>query len=74
MPASAPVYRCYFRFLETYDECFFPPDYDGTFGRRRWSICGIGLPREVLAKIYYRNALNVIPELKRELENVIKEA
>ncbi len=74
MPASAPVYRCYFRFLETYDECFSPPDYDGTFGRHRWAICGIGLPREVLAKIYYKNALNVIPELKRELENGIKEA
>ncbi len=67
MPASAQMYRCYFRFLETFDECFFPPDYDGTFDRRRWGICGIGLPRLVLAKIYYRNAVRIIPGLKDDL-------
>lgn len=67
MPASAEMYRCYFRFLETYDEYFFPPDYDGTFSRRRWAIYGLGLPRKVLAKIYCRNALKVIPGLKKDL-------
>ena len=63
MPASVEMYRCYFRFLETFDEYFFPPDYDGTFERRRWGIYGIGLPSNVLEKIYYKNALKVIPGL-----------
>ena len=67
MPASAEMYRCYFRFLETFDEYFFPPDYDGSFDRRRWAICGIGLPPEVLAKVYYRNAVRIIPGLKDDL-------
>jgi predicted TIM-barrel fold metal-dependent hydrolase len=64
MPASLEMYRCYFRFLETRDEYFIPPDYDGTFGRFRWRVHGLGLPQEVLAKIYYRNALKIIPVLK----------
>jgi predicted TIM-barrel fold metal-dependent hydrolase len=67
MPASVEMYRCYFRFLETFDEGFFPPDYDGTFGRHRWAICGIGLPKSILAKIYYKNALRVIPGLRKDL-------
>ncbi|MCK4850530.1 MAG: amidohydrolase family protein [Phycisphaerae bacterium] len=71
MPASAQMYRCYFRFLETFDEYFFAPDYDGTFDRRRWAIYGIGLPREVLAKIYYQNALKIIPGLKEDLKNLL---
>jgi len=70
MPVSADMYRCYFRFLETFDEYFFPPDYDGTFERRRWAICGIGLPPDVLAKIYFRNAVKVIPGLKEDLAGV----
>ena len=35
MPAnidsSVEMYRTYFRFLETFDESFYAPDYDGTF-------------------------------------------
>ncbi len=71
MPVSAEMYRCYFRFLETFDEYFFAPDYDGTFDRHRWPIYGIGLPREVLAKIYYKNALKVIPGLKEDLKGLL---
>ena len=71
MPAnldcSAEMYRTYFRFLETYDESFYSPDYDGTFDRARWPICGIGLPRDVLKKIYYENILKIIPSLKSVL-------
>jgi len=63
MPASAAMYRCYFRFLETYDEYFVPPDYDGTFGRFRWHIYGLGLPDAVLKKIYYENVLRIVPGL-----------
>lgn len=74
MPAniesSVDMYRCYFRFLETYDEAFYPPDYDGTFNRARWPICGIGLPSEVLEKIYYKNIIKIIPSLKESLTNL----
>jgi hypothetical protein len=68
MPAdidsSVEMYRAYFRFLETYDESFYSPDYDGTFDRARWPICGIGLPKEVLKKIYQDNIFKIIPSLK----------
>ncbi len=67
MPAnidsSVEMYRTYFRFLETFDESFYSPDYDGTFERARWPICGIGLPREVLKKIYHENIIKIIPSL-----------
>jgi len=73
MPAnidtSVDMYRTYFRFLETYDESFYAPDFDGTFERIRWPICGIGLPDEVLRKIYYENILGIIPSLKVEIED-----
>lgn len=67
MPASIEMYRYHFRFLETFDEYFIPPDYDGTFGRHRWRVCGLGLPNDVLAKIYSENALRIIPGLKHQL-------
>lgn len=67
IPESVEMYRTYFRFLETFDESFYAPDYDGTFERVRWPICGIGLPKEVLKKIYYENILKIIPSLKTEL-------
>ncbi|NMC37637.1 MAG: amidohydrolase [Bacteroidales bacterium] len=71
MPAniadSLEMYRTYFRFLETFDESFYSPDYDGTFDYARWPICGIGLPREVLKKIYSENILKIIPSLKSEI-------
>ncbi len=65
MPVSTEMYRCYFRFLETRDEYFVPPDYDGTFGRHRWRIYGVHLPDDVLRKIYRENACRVIPGLDR---------
>jgi predicted TIM-barrel fold metal-dependent hydrolase len=68
MPASLEMYRFYFRFLETFDEYFVPPDYDGTFGRHRWRVHGLGLPEEVLRKIYYENALKLIPGLRKEYD------
>jgi predicted TIM-barrel fold metal-dependent hydrolase len=72
MPAniesSIDMYRCYFRFLETYDEAFYSPDYDGTFNRARWPICGIGLPPDVLEKIYYKNIIKIIPSLSENLK------
>jgi predicted TIM-barrel fold metal-dependent hydrolase len=71
MPVSAEMYRSYFRFLETLDEGFIPPDYDGTFDRYRWTISGIGLPKDVLKKIYHQNALKIIPGLKEDLKDYL---
>ncbi len=67
LDCSVDMYRCYFRFLETCDESFYAPDYDGTFSRARWPICGIGLPDKVLEKIYHGNILKIIPSLKEDM-------
>jgi predicted TIM-barrel fold metal-dependent hydrolase len=59
-------YRAYWRFLETRDEYFaysekpIPP-------QGLWRIYGIDLPDEVLEKIYYKNAVRVIPGVKERL-------
>jgi hypothetical protein len=63
MPLSADVYRCYFRFLETRDENFAYVDYLGRWGRSRWRIHGLGLPHEVLEKIYNINVRRLVPQL-----------
>ncbi|HVS14186.1 MAG TPA: amidohydrolase family protein [Thermoanaerobaculia bacterium] len=54
-------YHVYFRVLETADEYF---DY---YRKRHahWKMYGLDLPDEVLRKIYYQNALTVIPGLDR---------
>ena len=65
MPPRPDIYRCYFRFLETRDEYFEYPDYIGRWGHSRWRIYGLGLPDEVLKKIYHKNALRLIPGLAR---------
>lgn len=57
----------YWRFYETYDEYFpysekeFPP-------QGFWNIYGVGLPDEVLKKIYHGNALRLMPSLKPKFE------
>jgi predicted TIM-barrel fold metal-dependent hydrolase len=56
-------YPVYFRVLET-DDDYFP------YYRRRhafWRIYGLDLPDDVLRKIYYENALEVIPGIDRSL-------
>ena len=53
------LYRIYFRFLETEDEYFdyapapVPP-------QGRWKIYGLGLPDQILKKVYYENASRVL--------------
>lgn len=53
------LYRIYYRFLETEDEYFdyapapVPP-------QGRWRIYGLGLPEQVLRKVYYQNAERVL--------------
>lgn len=59
-PAEYPVY---FRVLETGDEYF---DY---YRRRHafWKMYGLELPDEVLRKLYYGNALEIVPGLDASL-------
>jgi len=58
-------YYTYFRVLETRDEYF---DY---YRKRHahWKMYGLGLPDSVLQKLYYRNALKVIPGIDSKLFN-----
>ena len=51
------TYRTYFRFLETFDEHF---DYFTSQTQGRWKIYGIGLPDEVLEKVYRANARRIL--------------
>lgn len=56
-------YYVYFRVLETADEYF-------EYYRKRhafWRMYGMNLPDEVLRKVYYKNALEVIPGIDRTL-------
>jgi len=50
-------YYTYFRVLETADEYF---DYYRKY-HAFWQMYGLDLPDEVLKKLYYKNALRVIP-------------
>ncbi len=54
-------YPAYFHLLETEDE-YFPPirKYHGI-----WYLYGLGLPDDVLKKIYYKNALRLYPALSK---------
>lgn len=54
-------YGTYFRVLETADE-YFP--YHKKY-HAFWRMYGLDLPDEVLRKIYYQNALRVVPGLDR---------
>jgi len=56
-------YETYFRVLETEDE-YFP--YHKRY-HAFWRMYGIGLPDEILKKIYYKNALSLLPGMDRSL-------
>jgi predicted TIM-barrel fold metal-dependent hydrolase len=53
-------YRSHFEFLETYNEYIDYPLSDVML-QGRWRVHGIGLPTEVLEKIYRRNAERLLP-------------
>jgi uncharacterized protein len=63
-----PHWRC----LETYDEYFYHPAQirtpGGSPGHGRWNISGLGLPDDVLRKVYYQNALRHLPSLRPSIE------
>ena len=62
LPADANISGNY-RFFETRDE-YFPYNSLDEHNQGRWNIYGVYLPDEALRKIYYGNALRVIPRLK----------
>ena len=61
-------YYTYFRVLETGDEYF---DY---YRKRHahWKMYGLELPDSVLRKVYYENALKVIPGIDKSLFPILK--
>jgi hypothetical protein len=55
---SPGLYGPYFRFLETLDEYF---DYPAPgINQGRWMISGIGLPEDILKKVYHDNAARLL--------------
>lgn len=60
---NAEEFHTYFRVLETADDYF--PYYRKYHAF--WSMYGLDLPDEVLRKIYYQNALRIIPGIDRSL-------
>jgi len=56
-------YATYFRVLETNDE-YFP--YHKKY-HAFWRMYGMGLPDNILKKIYYKNALRIIPSIDRSV-------
>ncbi|MDH5474484.1 MAG: amidohydrolase [Cyclobacteriaceae bacterium] len=56
-------YPTYFRVLESNDEYF--PYYKKYHAY--WKMYGLNLPDEILKKLYYKNALNIIPNLDASL-------
>jgi len=66
-PRGTPRLLPHWRFLETMDEYFpyaenpFPP-------QGLWNIYGLGLPDDVLNKVYHENAARIIPGVKERLE------
>jgi predicted TIM-barrel fold metal-dependent hydrolase len=61
----------HWRFLETYDEHFDHPAQirspTGAPLHGRWKISGIGLPDNVLRKVYYQNALRYLPSVRASI-------
>ncbi len=60
----------YWRFFETFDE-YFPYSEKQPPPQGLWQIYGIGLPDEVLRKIYFENAIKLIPGLREKYERAI---
>lgn len=60
--------RFYWRFLETFDENF-PYSEKTPPPQGLWNIYGVGLPDEVLQKIYNENTARIVPGVREKLAN-----
>jgi len=67
---SVDCYRTYFRFLESDDEFF---DYPGYPWQGAWKISGLGLPDDLLRKLYHDNAARELglPALESSVESIL---
>ena len=61
-PTVASEFPYYWRTFETADEYF---DYYRRY-HAFWKLYGMDLPDDVLQKVYYKNALKVVPGIARE--------
>jgi predicted TIM-barrel fold metal-dependent hydrolase len=59
--AQESMYQNYFRWLETSDEYFPYAQYPA---QGRWMISGLGLPDDVLERVYHRNAERLFSQFK----------
>jgi len=59
MGPDLDAYRLAYRFLETDDE-YFNYSPGEIPGQGRWHICGLHLPDDVLEKVYFENARNIL--------------
>jgi predicted TIM-barrel fold metal-dependent hydrolase len=68
---TTDCYRTYFRFLETEDEHF---EYPGYPWQGSWRIYGLGLPDNVLKKLYHDNAARELglPTLAEDASSVLQ--
>ena len=62
----------YWRFMQTRDE-YFPYSEKRPQPQGLWYIYGLGLPDEALRKIYYRNALRILPGVTDQYQRVAAE-
>ena len=66
-PLSMGYHKIYYRFLETTDEYFPYHPEDEMPGQGRWKIYGIGLDKEILKKVYYKNACRLLKLDEKEI-------
>jgi predicted TIM-barrel fold metal-dependent hydrolase len=59
-PASAEQFRLHFRFLETHDEAFEYAPGEPVPPQGRWTVSALGLPADVLERVYRTNARRVL--------------
>jgi predicted TIM-barrel fold metal-dependent hydrolase len=62
----------HWRFMETLDE-YFPYAENAFPPQGFWRIYGVGLPDEVLKKIYFENAERIMPGVKERYEKAVAE-
>ncbi len=60
MTPTTEMYRVTFRFLETQDEYFDYAPWAEIPPQGRWKIYGVGLPDDVLGKVYHDNAARLL--------------
>lgn len=65
-PWSQKRIRIYWRLFETRDESF-PYSERTSPPQGSWTICGVDLPDEVLRKLYFENAMKLIPGIAERI-------